>query len=184
MPNFHKLLISIAQFPILLKTQDETTDYADYTDLLVLPSADKKDKIMDKQNGADSARQKDGGSSTPSTSSGQAGSPQAAEPINSIDYLEKLLGAGFGIKGPRKDASRDLAAFKSFLNKQKEFAPEDWLANNGYKFVEPSTFTEGHRIAYKMINDFPDERFSSNYSLIWGDREIPLYLKSEMPKAE
>jgi hypothetical protein len=118
---------------------------------------------------------------------------QAAEPINSIDYLEKLLEAGFGIKGPRKDASRDLAAFKNFLNKQKEFAPEDWLANNGYKFVEPSTFTKGHRIAYKMINDFPDERFNSNYSLIWGDREIPLYLKSEirrplggseMPKAE
>jgi hypothetical protein len=131
---------------------------------------------MNKQNEADSARQKDGGSST--------GSPQAAEPINSIEYLERLLGAGFGIKGPRKDASRDLAAFKSFLNKQKEFAPEDWLAQNGYKFVEPSTFTKGHRIAYKMINDFPDERFNSNYSLIWGDREIPLYLKSETPKTK
>jgi hypothetical protein len=104
--------------------------------------------------------------------------------INSIEYLERLLGAGFGIKGPRKDAERDLAAFKSFLSKGKEFAPEDWLAQNGYKFVEPSTFTKGHRIAYKMINDFPNERFNSNYSLIRGDKEIPLYLKSEMPKTE
>jgi hypothetical protein len=158
---------------------------------------------MDKQNEADSARQKDGGSSTRQKDGGSStrqkdggsstGSPQAAGPINSVEYLEKLLRAGFGIKGPRKDASRDLAAFKSFLAKGKEFAPEDWLAQNGYKFVEPSTFTKGHRIAYKMINDFPDERFSSNYSLVWGDREIPLYLKSEirrpfggseMPKAE
>ena len=112
------------------------------------------------------------------------GSPQAAEPINRVDYLEQLLQAGFGIKGPRNDASRDLAAFKNFLSKGKEFAPEDWLSANGYKFVEPGTFTKGHRIAYKMIGDFPDERFNSNYSLVINGREIPLYLKSEIPQTE
>ena len=106
------------------------------------------------------------------------------EPVTSIEYLEKLLKAGFIIKGPRKDVERDLAAFRNFLSKGKEFAPEDWLISNGYKFVEPSTFTKGHRIAYKIINDFPDERFNSNYTLIAGDKEIPLYLKSEIPKTE
>lgn len=104
------------------------------------------------------------------------------EPINNLENLEKLLDAGYTIKGPRKEASRDLAAFKAFIKKGKEFAPENWLANNGYKFVEPSTFTKGHRIAYKTINDFPDERFNSNYSLVKGEQEIPLYLKTEMPK--
>jgi len=103
------------------------------------------------------------------------------EPINSVEYLEKLLDEGFTIKGPRKDLSRDLAGFKSFLTKGKEFATEDWLAGKGYKFVEPSTFTKGHRIAYKIIDDFPDERFGSNYSLVLGDREVVLFLRSEMP---
>lgn len=106
------------------------------------------------------------------------------EPIADVEYLEKLLKAGFIIKSPRKDVQRDIAAFRNFLSRGREFAPQDWLERNGYKFVEPSTFTKGHRIAYKMINDFPDERFNSNYTLIAGDREIPLYLKSEIPKQE
>lgn len=109
---------------------------------------------------------------------------EAVEPISSIEYLERVLKSGFTIKGPRKDAQRDLAALKSFLSKGKEFAPQDWLERNGYKFVEPGTFTKGHRIAYKIINDFPDERFSSNYTLIGGDKEIPLYLKTEIAKHE
>ena len=106
------------------------------------------------------------------------------EPVNNLEYLEKLLTAGYTIRGPRKEISRDLAAFKAFVKKGKEFVPENWLANNGYKFVEPSTFTKGHRIAYKTINDFPDERFNSNYILVKGEQEIPLYLKAEMPKTE
>ncbi len=110
--------------------------------------------------------------------------PVNVQPIKSIEYFDELLKAGFTIKGPRKDLQRDIAAFKNFLSKGKEFAPEDWLAANGYKFVEPSTFTKGHRIAYKIINDFPDERFNSNYTLIIADREISLYLKSEIPKQE
>ncbi len=104
------------------------------------------------------------------------------EPINDLDYLEELLKEGYTIKGPRKDPSRDLISFKAFLKSGKEFAPEDWLSSVGYKFVEPSTFTKGHRISYKEINGFPDERFNSNYSLLKGEREIPLYLKVELPK--
>ena len=109
---------------------------------------------------------------------------ESVEPINSPDYLEKLINEGFTVQGPRKDAQRDVQAFKNFLKKDKEFVTEIWLSNNGYKFVEPSTFTKGHRIAYKIIDDFPDERFNSNYSLVKEDRETVLYLKSEMPKAE
>ena len=109
---------------------------------------------------------------------------ETIEPINNEEYIDKLVKDGWLIKGPRKDAERDLAAFKAFVQKGKEFAPQTWLANNGYKFVEPSTFTKGHRIAYKIINDFPDERFSSNYTLVKNDNEIVLYLKAETPKPE
>ena len=111
-------------------------------------------------------------------------------PINSVDYLEELLKDGYTIKGPRlskdmeADPARDLVSFKAFLRSGKEFAPEDWLSNMGYQFVEPSTFTKGFRIAYKIIDDFPDERFKSAYSLVKGEIEIPLYLKVELPKVE
>ena len=87
-------------------------------------------------------------------------------PISSFEYLEKLI------------------SFKAFLKKGKEFAPEDWLSSMGYEFVEPNRFTKGHRIAYKIIDEFPDQRFNSNYSLVKGEREILLYLKTEMPKNE
>ena len=106
------------------------------------------------------------------------------EPINNLDYLEELLDQGYIIKGPRKDSSRDLISFKAFLKKGKEFAPEVWLSHMGYEFVEPSTFTKGHKIAYKIIDKFPDERFNSNYTLVKGNREIPLYLKVPVLKAE
>jgi len=108
----------------------------------------------------------------------------SVEPINTLDYLEELLCKGYVIKGPRKDSSRDLISFKAFLKKGKEFAPEGWLSHMGYEFVEPSTFTKGHKIAYKIIDEFPDERFNSNYALVKGNREIPLYLKVAVLKAE
>lgn len=104
-------------------------------------------------------------------------------PINNLEYLEELLNEGYVIKGPRNDPSRDLVSFKAFLKKGKEFAPEDWLSSMGYTFVEPSTFTKGHRIAYKIIDEFPDQRFKSNYSLVKGEKEFPLYLHSEVPKS-
>ena len=104
--------------------------------------------------------------------------------INNLNYLEELLKGGYVIKGPRQDPSRDLISFKAFLKKGKEFAPEDWLSNMGYEFLEPNTFTKGHRIAYKIIDEFPDERFNSNYTLVKGNIEISLYLKVEVPKVE
>ena len=109
---------------------------------------------------------------------------KSVRPINSLDYLEELLNDGYIVKGPRKDPSRDLISFKAFLKKGKEFAPEDWLESMGYEFVEPNRFTKGHRIAYKIIDEFPDQRFNSNYSLVKGEREIPLYLKTDVPKVE
>jgi hypothetical protein len=109
---------------------------------------------------------------------------KSVAPITNLDYLEELLDRGYVIKGPRKDPSRDLISFKAFLKKGKEFASEDWLSHMGYKFVEPSTFTKWHKIAYKIIDEFPDERFNSNYTLVKGNREIPLYLKVPVLKAE
>ena len=109
---------------------------------------------------------------------------RSVEPINTLDYLDELLGQGYVIKGPRKDSSRDLISFKAFLKKGKEFVPEVWLSHMGYEFVEPSTFTKGHKIAYKIIDEFPDERFNSNYTLVKGKRKIPLYLKLEISRTE
>ena len=103
------------------------------------------------------------------------------QPIESLDDLEELLGEGYSIKGPRQDPERDLQSFRAFLKRGKEFAPEDWLEQSGYEFVEPNQFTQGHRIAHKMVNDFPDERFNSNYSLVKDGKEIPLYLKVDVP---
>ncbi len=100
-------------------------------------------------------------------------------PIKDLDYLEKLIDKGYVVKGPRQNASRDLATFKAFLRKGHEFAPENLLSNNGYQFVELSTFTKGFRLAYKLIEGFPDERFRSNYSLLKANKEVPLYLKME-----
>jgi hypothetical protein len=106
------------------------------------------------------------------------------KPIHTLDYLDELLGKGYVIKGPRNDSSRDLISFKAFLKKGKEFAPEGWLSHMGYEFIEPSTFTKGHKIAYKMIDEFPDERFNSNYTLVRENREIPLYLKVPVVTSE
>ena len=109
---------------------------------------------------------------------------RSLQPINKLDYVEELLAKGYIIDGPRQDPRRDLNSFKAFVKRGKEFAPEDWLVEMGYEFVEPNRFTQGHRIAYKMIDAFPDERFSSNYILVKGDKKIPLYLKVEVPDIE
>lgn len=107
-------------------------------------------------------------------------SEKEVKPISDMGYLEKLLDDGYMVKGLRQDPSKDLVSFKAFLRKGYEFTPEDWLVSNGYQFVEPSTFTKGFRLLYKLIEEFPDERFRSNYSLLKGDKEIPLYLKVEI----
>ena len=106
------------------------------------------------------------------------------QPLKGVDCFEELLKAGYAVKGPRNDPDRDAASLKRLLEKGKEYTPENWLSDNAYKFVEPSTFTKGHRIAYKLIDDFPDERFNTPYSLVKDGREIPLYMKTELPKLD
>lgn len=106
-------------------------------------------------------------------------------PIKNIEYVEYLISQGYTIiknKDPKNDPAKHLKSFKKFIEKGKMFATESWLKEMKYQFVEPSTFTLGHRIAYKMINDFPDERFNSNFSIIKEDKENVLYLKKELPK--
>ncbi len=104
--------------------------------------------------------------------------------IKTPEYIDTLIQDGFELIGPRKDMEKDLKTFKLFLEKGKEFAPEDWLKSNGYRFVAPNQFTNGFWIAFKMVNDFPDERFNSNYTLKKGELEIKLFLQKEMPKLD
>lgn len=94
--------------------------------------------------------------------------------------MEKLLEEGYVVIGPRGDASRDLASFKAFLKRGYGFAAEDWLVAEGYEAVEASVFTKGTRLLYKVIDDVPDQRLKSGYTLSKGDREIHLYLKKEI----
>ncbi len=49
---------------------------------------------------------------------------KSVEPINTLDYLEELLGKGYVIKGPRKDPSRDLISFKAFLKRERNLPPK------------------------------------------------------------
>ena len=99
------------------------------------------------------------------------------KPIKDTDYLEELISQGYVLKGRREDPDRDLAAVHKFFAKDYELVPEDWLLSNGYELVEPSPFTKGYTLAYKLIDDFPDQYFRSGYSLVKGDEEVFLYLK-------
>jgi len=107
-------------------------------------------------------------------------SKQDVKPIGGIGSLEELLEEGYVVKGPRGDASRDLASFKAFLRRGYEFAAEDWLVAEGYDVVEASVFTKGTRLLYKVVDDIPDQRLQSGYTLSKGDREVHLYLKKEI----
>jgi len=99
------------------------------------------------------------------------------KPIKDVEYLEELISEGYVLKGRRGDPSKDLIAVKRFFSKGYEFVPEDWLLGSGYELVEPSVFTKGYTLAYKLIDDFPDQYFRSGYSLIKEDKEVFLYLK-------
>ena len=83
------------------------------------------------------------------------------------------------MKGPREDTAKNMIVFKRFLKKGYEFIPEKWLRNNGYDFVEPSTFTQGLKLAYKVDEESFEEYFRSSYSLSKRMIEAPLYLKKE-----
>jgi len=100
-------------------------------------------------------------------------------PIKDAEYLERLFDEGYVIKGPRSELSKDLTVFKRLLRRGYEFVPEDWLVGRGYKLVDPSPFTKGFKLAYKLAEGVLEQYYRSNYSLIKDDREIPLYLKSK-----
>jgi hypothetical protein len=100
-------------------------------------------------------------------------------PISSLNYFQKLLENGYSLKGPRGDTAKNLTVFKRFLRKGHEFIPEKWLRNEGYDFVEPSTFTQGLKLAYQVVGENLEEYFKSNYSLCKDNIEVPLYLKKD-----
>ena len=99
------------------------------------------------------------------------------KPIKDIAYLEELISEGYLLSGRRQDPDRDFVAVKSFFSKRYELVPENWLLDNGYKLVEPSPLTKGYTLAYKLVDDFPDQYFRSGYSLVKGNEEVFLYLK-------
>ncbi len=100
-------------------------------------------------------------------------------PIKDIADFRKLMEEEYVLEGPRQDASKNLVVFERFLSRGHEFIPEDWLESRGYEFVEPSTFTKGYKLAYRMKENVLEQYFRSNYSLHKKDRKICLYLKEE-----
>ena len=106
------------------------------------------------------------------------------ELIKDVEYLQKVINNGYTIDGPRHNISRDMAAVNAFLRKGFIFYPEVWLTSQGYQFIEPNTFTKGFRLAYKLIDGFPNELFKSNYSLLKNTGGVPLYLKVEVKEAK
>ncbi len=98
-------------------------------------------------------------------------------PLKDLTNFQQLMDKGYSLKGPRGDDSKNLTVFKRFLKKGHEFIPETWLRNKGCEFVEPSTFTQGLKLAYKVEGGNLEEYFKSNYSLYKDNIEVPLYLK-------
>ena len=107
------------------------------------------------------------------------GESETLDPIRDIAYFQELMEKDYVLEGPRQDASKNLVVFERFLRRGHEFIPEEWLESRGYKFVEPSTFTKGNKLAYKMEEDVLEQYFRSNYSLHKKDRKICLYLKEK-----
>jgi hypothetical protein len=105
------------------------------------------------------------------------GESEVLGPIKDIAHFRKLMEGEYVLEGPREDASKNMAVFERFLRRGHEFTPEDWLESRGYEFVEPSTFTKGYKLAYRMKEDVTEQYFRSNYSLHKKDRKICLYLK-------
>jgi hypothetical protein len=102
---------------------------------------------------------------------------EVLDPINNLSYFKRLIEKKYVLEGPRKNVSNDNVVFTRILKKGYEFIPEDWLKNKGYQFVEPSKYTKGFKLAYKMKGGFLEQFFKSNYSLIKNNKKIYLYLK-------
>jgi len=98
-------------------------------------------------------------------------------PIKEINYLQELIEKGYIVKGPNSDISKNLFVFKRIIKRDYRFIPESWLESRGYKFVEPSDFTKGYKLAYKEKEGIIQEYYESNYSLYKEGDEIHLYLK-------
>ena len=107
------------------------------------------------------------------------GGSEVLGPIRDIAHFQELMEKDYVLEGPRQDASKNMVTFERFLRRGHEFTPEEWLESRGYEFVEPSTFTKGNKLAYKMKEDVLEQYFRSNYSLHKKDRKIRLYLKEK-----
>jgi len=101
------------------------------------------------------------------------------KPIKGIDQLKSLLAEGYLLKGPRQNIDKNLMVINRILGKGRKLVPEDWLIHEGYRLVEPSAFTKGMILAYRIEDDILRRYFKTNYSLLLRDIEIPLYLKYE-----
>ena len=99
--------------------------------------------------------------------------------ISNAEYLRELLREGYTLLGPRKDQEKDMVMIERYFTKGYEFFPETKLIAEGYKIVEPSTFTKGLQFAYQTDINMLDKYYKSNYSLKKQLAEIPLYLKYE-----
>lgn len=99
--------------------------------------------------------------------------------IKDMNYLQELIKEGYVLRGPRQEQSKDLGVIEKFFSRGYEFVPEEWLINHGYQLVEPSGFTKGLKLAYKLVDERPEKYVRSNYSLLKGNKEMPLYLKQK-----
>ena len=101
--------------------------------------------------------------------------------ITSYEALERLIGEGYVLTGPRPAMEKNLRAVKGIFKRGLEVIPETWFVANGYGFVEPSKFTKGFKLAYKADGTEVEQYFKSKYSLTKDDTETPLYLLHETP---
>jgi len=101
--------------------------------------------------------------------------PEEIKTISSESYLDEIIDSGWTIVGPRKDPQKDLRFAKNFFKRNMEFVPEHVLEADGFKVVLPSPFTRGHQLMFKDEGQLI--RYTrSQYTLISGDDEIPLYV--------
>ena len=109
--------------------------------------------------------------------------PEEIKTISSESYLDEIIDSGWTIVGPRKDPQKDLRFAKNFFKRNMEFVPEHVLEAGGFKIVQPNPFTRGHQLMYK--DDGQLIRYTrSQYTLISGDDEIPLYVILDEDKTD
>jgi hypothetical protein len=100
------------------------------------------------------------------------------QPIGDMTALETLLAQGYELEGPRKQPNEDIKAIERFFKKGHVFYPEGCLLTEGCQLVEPSVLSKGLKFAYRCEGEDMFRYHRSKYTLVKGDTEIPLYLKS------